>query len=169
MAREQTVFFEDFTPGDTAEFGGYRVTEEEIVDFARRYDPQPYHLDREAAKASIFGDLCASGWHTCAMTMRMMVDHMAESGAASLGSPGVDQIRWLKPVYAGDELSVRTEVIETRPLRRRRGLGIVKSSYTVVNQKGEPVMTFIGNGFFARRTSEDNAETEGSAEPEAAS
>jgi len=151
MSREQTVFFEDFQPGDTEEFGRYRVTEGEIIEFARKYDPQPYHLNREAAKSSIFGDLCASGWHTCAMTMRMMVDHMADSGTASLGSPGVDEIRWLKPVFAGDELRVRSEVIETRPLRRRRSMGIVKTSYTVINQTGEPVMTFIGNGFVAMR------------------
>lgn len=151
MTREQTVFFEDYTPGFCEEFGHYEVTEEEILDFARKYDPQPYHIDKDAARESIFGGLCASGWHTCAMTMRMMVDHLAETGAASLGSPGIDQIRWLKPVRPGDVLRVRSEVIETRPLKRRPGMGVVKSSYTVLNQDDEPVMTFIGNGFVALR------------------
>jgi len=149
MTREQTVFFEDYKPGDTEEFGRYEVSEDEIVEFAGKYDPQPYHIDPEAARESIFGGLCASGWHTCAMTMRMMVDHLAATGAASLGSPGIDQIRWLKPVRPGDVLRVRTEVIEARPLKRRPGMGVVKSAYTVLNQNDEAVMTFIGNGFVA--------------------
>jgi len=149
MTREQTVFFEDYKPGDTEEFGCYEVSEDEIVEFAGKYDPQPYHIDPEAARESIFGGLCASGWHTCAMTMRMMVDHLAATGAASLGSPGIDQIRWLKPVRPGDVLRVRTEVIEARPLKRRPGMGVVKSAYTVLNQNDEAVMTFIGNGFVA--------------------
>jgi len=149
MTHEQTVFFEDYKPGDTEEFGCYEVSEDEIVEFAGKYDPQPYHIDPEAARESIFGGLCASGWHTCAMTMRMMVDHLAATGAASLGSPGIDQIRWLKPVRPGDVLRVRTEVIEARPLKRRPGMGVVKSAYTVLNQNDEAVMTFIGNGFVA--------------------
>jgi len=151
MTREQTVFFEDYKPGDTEEFGRYEVSEEEIVEFARKYDPQPYHIDPEAARDSIFGGLCASGWHTCAMTMRMLIDHLAENGGASLGSPGIDQIRWLKPVRPGDVLRVRTEVIEARPLRRRASMGVVKTAYKVFNQKDEAVMTFIGNGFVALR------------------
>jgi len=155
MAGQQTVFFEDFNIGDVEEFGRYEVSEAEIIEFAEKYDPQPYHLDKEAAKQSIFGDLCASGWHTCAMSMRMMVDHFAARGTASLGSPGVDQIRWLKPVFPGDVLSMRGEVIEKRRLRRRNGMGIVKNEYTVLNQHDEPVMTFIGNGFFALREAAD--------------
>jgi len=157
MPSEQTFFFEDFKIGDRESFGRYEVSEAEIVEFARKFDPQPYHLDKAAAKESIFGELCASGWHTCAMTMRMMVDHMAAQGTASLGSPGVDNIRWLKPVYPGDVLSVRMEVIEKRRLRRRTAMGIVKSDYTVVNQNGEAVMTFIGNGFFALREADEDA------------
>ena len=147
-----TIFLEDFSPGDVAAFGAYEVTEEEIVAFAAKYDPQPFHLDHDAAAKSIFGGLCASGWHTCAMTMRMMVDHMDEvGGGSSLGSPGVDRIRWLKPVFPGDVLSVRSVVEEVRPSKSRPGIGVVRQSYTVSNQHGEPVMTFTGNAFFPRR------------------
>jgi len=150
----QTVYFEDMQVGDTAEYGAYEVTEEEILDFARKYDPQPYHVDKAAAERSIFGQLCASGWHTCAMTMRMMVDHLEESGSASLGSPGVDEIRWLKPVFAGYVLRVHMEVLETRRLRGRDNMGLVKARYSVLNQHDETVMTFIGNGFVATRPKE---------------
>lgn len=149
--QQQKIWFEDMQVGDTAEYGAYEVTEAEILDFARKYDPQPYHVDKAAAERSIFGQLCASGWHTCAMTMRMMVDHLDESGSASLGSPGVDEIRWLKPVHAGYVLRVQMEVLETRRLRGRDTMGLVKARYSVLNQHDETVMTFIGNGFIATR------------------
>lgn len=147
-----TIFLEDFSPGDAREFGAYEVTEEEIIEFAGKYDPQPFHLDHDAAAKSIFGRLCASGWHTCAMTMRMMVDHMKEIGdGASLGSPGIDRVRWLKPVFPGDVLSVKSVVEDVRPSKSKPGIGVVRQSYTVSNQQGEPVMAFTGNAFFPRR------------------
>lgn len=152
MSDGQTLFFEDYQVGQAERFGRYVVDRDEVIDFARKYDPQPFHLDDEAAKRSLFGRLCASGWHTCAMTMRMMVDHMNEIGTASLGSPGIDEVRWLKPVYPDDVLSVETQVIETRRLRSRADVGIVRNSYRILNQHGEPVMTFIGNGMFRCRT-----------------
>ncbi|WP_229773547.1 MaoC family dehydratase [Iodidimonas muriae] len=146
--QKQAMFFEDFHVGDEASFGRYEVTEAEVLDFARKYDPQAFHVDKEAAKKSLFGALCASGWHTCAMTMRMMVDHMEETGTATLGSPGVDEIRWVKPVYPGDVLSVHMKVTDTRRLKSKPGIGNIKSDYTVLNQKGDVVMTFKSNGFF---------------------
>ncbi len=117
------------------------MTREEVIDFASRYDPQPFHLDDAAAAANpIFGRLSASGWHTCAMVMRMLVDHQMEDGHMSLGSPGVDEIRWLKPVYPGDTLSVEVEVVETRPSRSKPQIGSVHFVMTAFNQHGEPVM-----------------------------
>ena len=108
-------YWEDFPVGQVREFGAMPVTEEAVVDFAGRYDPQPFHLDPEAARHSLFGALCASGWHTCAMAMRLMCDaYLLES--ASLGSPGVDNLRWLKPVFPGDTLSLRMEVLAARPM-----------------------------------------------------
>ncbi|MFZ5609915.1 MAG: MaoC family dehydratase [Pseudomonadota bacterium] len=144
-------YFEDFKVGDEAEFGGYEVTREEIVDFASKYDPQPFHLSDEGARGSIFKRLCASGWHTCAMTMRMMVDHMKESDTPSLGSPGIDEIRWRQPVYPGDILRVRGKVIGLKASESRPAIGFVKNSYEVINQRREVVMSFIGNGIFPRR------------------
>lgn len=148
---DSTTYLDDFTEGMTAEFGRYAVSEEEILEFGRKYDPQPYHVDKEAAKSSIFGGLCASGWHICAMAMRMMVDHMYETGSASLGSPGVDEVRWRTPVYPGDRLSMAMTVKQVRPSKSRPEIGIVTSAYTVKNQKDQVVMTFIGNGFFSTR------------------
>lgn len=151
MSKPDQTYFEDFEPGMEIVFGAYKVTKEEVIAFASKYDPQPFHLDEEAAKSSIFGGLCASGWHTCAMTMRMMVDHMKETGAMSLGSPGVDSIRWLKPVFPGDTLTVRSRVVETRRLRSRPRVGNIRSDYSVYNDKDELVMTFRSNGFFTAR------------------
>lgn len=155
MNAQQKIFFEDFTVGRRESFGHYEVTEEEIIDFASRYDPQPYHVDPVAAKDSIFGALCASGWHTCAMTMRMMVDHMNAVGTASLGSPGLDEVRWLLPVFPGDVLRVESEILEARVLRSRSDMGVVKMRYGVLNGKGETVLRFIGNSFVAMRPQAD--------------
>jgi acyl dehydratase len=146
----KTYYFEDFTPGAVLEFGSIEMTEEEIVGFARRYDPQPCHLDREAGKASIFGDLCASGWNTTAVMMRMWVDSIL-SPEASLGSPGVDELRWLKPVYPGDRLRCRLEVLEATPSRSRPFMGSVRLKGEVLNQKGEVVLSMTGISFFRRR------------------
>ncbi len=141
--------FNTFEVGQVQSFGAYEVTEAEIIEFAKKYDPQFFHLDHEAAKSSLFGGLCASGWHTCAMTMSMMVANMSERGM-SLGSPGIDNLRWLKPVYPGDVLSVRMEVLETRPSKSRPDIGFVISKTTVSNQNGTAVMEFISKGIFPR-------------------
>lgn len=143
-------YFEDLTPGKVLEFGGFEMTEEEIVGFARRYDPQPFHLDRAAGKASIFGDLCASGWNTTAVMMRMWVDHFL-SPEASLGSPGIDQLRWHKPVYVGDRLHCRIEVLEATPSRSRPFMGSVRQKAEVRNQDDEVVLSLVGTSFFRRR------------------
>jgi acyl dehydratase len=132
------------------EFGGMPVSRDAVLAFAQQFDPQPFHTDEEAAKGSLFGGLCASGWHTCAMAMRMMCDAYLLD-AASLGSPGIDALRWLKPVFPGDTLRVRMEVQEARPMNSRPGVGLVRSAWTVFNQHGEPVLTMEGWGMFRRR------------------
>jgi len=142
--------FESFEVGQTQSFGAYEVTEQEIVEFARKYDPQFFHIDPEAAKKSLFGGLCASGWHTCAMTMSMLVENMASKGTTSLGSPGIDQLKWLRPVYPGDVLSVHMEVLETNPSKSRPTIGIIVSKVTVSNQNETAVMEFISKGIFPR-------------------
>lgn len=144
------LHWEDFPVGQVRTFGAMPVTREAVLEFAGRYDPQPFHLDDAAAEASLFGSLSASGWHTCAMAMRMMCDaYLLDS--ASLGSPGIDQLRWLKPVCPGDTLSVRMEVLAARPMASRPEVGLVNSAWTVVNQRGEPVLTMQGWGMFRRR------------------
>jgi acyl dehydratase len=126
------------------------VTREAVLAFARQFDPQPFHLDEEAAKASLFGGLSASGWHTCAMAMRMMCDaYLLDS--ASLGSPGMDQLKWVKPVYPGDTLSVRFTVLDARPMASRPGVGLIRSLWEVCNQHNEVVMSMQGWGMFRRR------------------
>jgi acyl dehydratase len=143
--------WEDFVVGSRQEFGATTVTREEIVEFAGRYDPQPFHLDEAAAQASLFGGLCASGWHTCAMAMRMMCDgYLLDS--ASLGSPGIDHLRWLKPVFPGDTLNMRMEVLDARPMASRPHVGLLRSRWEVRNQHGQPVMTMEGWGMFRRRS-----------------
>jgi acyl dehydratase len=147
------VYLEDFHAGDVAETPARRVSREEIVAFAREFDPQPFHVDEEAAKRSPFGGLVASGWHTASLCMRMVVDHaLASDGATgSLGSPGVDELRWLRPVRPGDSLTVRIEVLEVLPSRSKPDRGLVKLRYTMRNQDGEEVMTMIALGIMRRR------------------
>jgi acyl dehydratase len=145
------IFYEDIDVGQTDAFGSYRVTKEEVIEFASKYDPQPFHLDEEAARQSVFGALCASGWHTGAMMMRMMVDHMTKQGFAGLGSPGLDGIEWKKPVFPGDVLRVESEVTAKRESKSRPNLGLVKSTYHVFNQKDEVVMIMRGNVMVAKR------------------
>lgn len=145
-------FFEDFTVGFTRSAQGPTVTAESIKAFAGEFDPQPFHLDEEAAKSSLFGALCASGWHTAALCMRMLCDaYLIDS--ASLGSPGIDELRWVKPVFAGDTLSVKMTVLDSRPSRSRPTIGSVRSRWDVYNQKNELVMHMTGWGLFARRGS----------------
>jgi acyl dehydratase len=133
-------YFEDYVVGTVHEFGSIAVEESEVIDFARRFDPQPFHIDPEAAKQSVFGGLIASGWHTAAMMMGMIVEHyLAQS--ASLGSPGIDELRWLKPVRPGDTLTARVTVLESRRSRSKPDRGIVYSLIEVLNQHQEMVMT----------------------------
>lgn len=142
--------WEDFHADDEIDLGTYEVTREEILEFARRYDPQPFHTDEEAAKESIYGGLIASGWHTCAMMMRLLCDAVLVD-AASLGSPGVESVRWLKPVRPGDTLRARMRVLETRASRSKPDRGIIRSRWEVSNQDGETVMTMEGMGMYRRR------------------
>jgi acyl dehydratase len=142
-------YLEDFEVGQTFELGSCRVTREEILEFARRYDPQPFHVDEQAARRSIYGGLIASGWHTTAMLMRLLVDDIA--GAASMGSPGTDEIRWLTPVRPGDTLTARGLVLDVVPSRSKPDRGHIRVAYEVFNQKGEKVMTMISRGIYARR------------------
>ena len=142
--------WEDFTVGTVREFGAMPVTREAILAFAGQFDPQPFHLDDAAAEASLFGKLSASGWHTCAMTMRMMCDeYLLES--SSLGSPGIDSLRWTRPVHAGDVLGVRLTTLETRPMASRPKVGLILSKWEVLNQHREVVLTMQGWGMFGRR------------------
>jgi acyl dehydratase len=151
-------WFEDFAVGDRAAFGRYEVTREEVLAFAKAYDPQPFHLDEEAAARTHFGRLAASGWHTCAMAMAMVVAQAhavdAEAGDAdgSLGAAGIDGLRWLRPVYPGDTLRCETEVLEVKPSRSRPDMGSVRSRMTVLNQHDEPVMTHEPIALYRRRT-----------------
>lgn len=145
-----TMYFEDFVAGSRRELGSRLITEDEIVSFATQYDPQPFHVDKEAAKRSIYGGLISSGWMTCAVMMRMLVDNMT-SKSASMGSPGVDEIRWLKPVYAGDTLTVFVSVLDTRPSQSKPDRGVVHTQWEAVNQRGELVCTVKGMGMYGRR------------------
>ncbi|WP_420605468.1 MaoC family dehydratase [Novosphingopyxis sp.] len=144
-------YYEDLIVGAKRSFGRYEVTREEVMRFAEAYDPQPFHLDDEAAAGTYFGRLSASGWHSCAMTMRMMVDSWKNEAQASLGSPGIDELRWLRPVYPGDILRVESELIEKRRSASRPDMGITKSRQTTFNQKDEPVMTMLSNGLIKVR------------------
>jgi acyl dehydratase len=143
-------FFEDYPVGEIADFGDYPVTEEEIVDFAKRYDPQPFHVDHEAARASIYGGLIASGWMTASCAMRMLVDHYI-SPLASMGSPGVDELRWLVPVRAGDRLRMRTTVLESRRSQSKPDRGMIRFHWNVLRQDGTSVMTMTGWGMYRTR------------------
>lgn len=137
------LYLDDIEVGMKRSFGGYTVTREEVLEFARKYDPQPFHLSDEAAAETHFGRLAASGWHTCAMTMSMLVAHMKDHPQASLGAAGIDELRWLKPVYPGDVLRCETEILEVRPSRSKPGMGSTRNQMTVFNQHDEPVLRFV--------------------------
>jgi len=143
-------YFEDYVEGNVYEFGPILVQQEEMISFSERFDPQDYHTNPEAAKESVFGGLIASGWHSGSMMMRLLVDHYLSS-VASLGSPGVDEIRWLQPVRPGDELSVRITVTRAVRSRSKPDRGIVHSSYELLNQNREIVMTVKGVNFIYLR------------------
>lgn len=144
-------FYEDMVVGEKQRYGNYAVTREEVLEFARKYDPQPFHLSDEAAAQTHFGRISASGWHTCAMTMAMMVERHKHSGHQGLGSPGVDELRWIKPVYPGDTLSVETELLEKRRSKTKPDRGIFRSASRVFNQHGDLVMTLISRAMVRTR------------------
>jgi acyl dehydratase len=145
------VYFEDLEPGTTAAFGRYEVTREEVIEFARKYDPQPFHLSDEAAAATHFGRISASGWHTCAMVMRMLVDNLTERKQAGLGSPGQDELRWHRPVYPGDVLRVETEMLEKTRSRSRPEMGSFRSDVRIYNQDDQLVMSMKSIGLIRVR------------------
>jgi len=139
-------YFEDYVPGSVYEFGSILMEEKEMIDFATRYDPQAFHTDPDAARKSVFGGLIASGWHTGAVSMRLIVDHYL-SRVASLGSLGIDEMRWLKPVRPRDELSIRVTVLQVRLSQSKPDRGIVRSLVEVMNQDREVVMSRIAINF----------------------
>lgn len=145
-------FFEDFNVGETVEIGRHAVTEAAILEFGRQYDPQPFHTDPEGARSSIYGGLIASGWQTCSIVMRVMCDAYL-SEAASMGSPGMEEIRWLKPVRPGDVLVVMRTIEEARPTSKA-DRGLVLSRWDVYNQRDEHVMMMRGYGLFGRKPAE---------------
>jgi len=143
-------FWEDLPVGATLEVGSVTVDRDEVVAFASKYDPQPFHLSDEAAAKSMFGKLSASGWHTCAMAMSLMVrDFLNES--ASLGSPGLEQLKWLKPVYPGDTLTLRARVVKSRPMKSHPGVGLTRTIWEMFNQHGEQVLLMDSYAMFRRR------------------
>lgn len=148
-----TLYFEDIAIGSIERFGRYEVTREEVMEFASRYDPQDFHLNDEAAAASVFGRIPASGWHTCGMAMNMMVTHWKENGLAdaSMGGLGMDELRWPRPVYPGDILRCEVEVLDKRASASRPEMGIIKSRWSVFNQDDVLVMTLISNGIWRTR------------------
>ncbi len=152
-------YFDDLAVGDETVFGHYDVTREEVIEFARKYDPQPFHLSDEAAAKTHFGRIAASGWHTCAMTMAVIARYVVKDRQAGLGSPGVDELRWLKPVYPGDRLTVRASIVEKTPSRSKPQIGVIRSRTTVSNQDGVDVMRFTSIVMMQRRPSQPPPQT----------
>ncbi|MBY0570841.1 MAG: MaoC family dehydratase [Burkholderiaceae bacterium] len=148
--KQFTWYFEDFIPGSVIPLGQRTVTEEEIIHFAQQFDPQSFHVDKDAAKASIFGGVIASGWHTCSMIMRMVVDGFI-ADSSSMGSPGVDEVRWILPVRPGDTLTVSAETVSVKPSTSKPDRGVVNTVWKAVNQNGQLVCTINGMGMFGRR------------------
>lgn len=144
-------YWEDFAVGDVFDLGTRTVTREEIVAFASQWDPQPFHVDEQAARSSSFGGLIASGWHTASLCMRLYVDALLLD-AASMGSPGLDEVRWLAPVRPDDTLSVSLSVLDTRPSSKEPGRGTVLLQWEAANQDGVVVLRMSGRGMFGRRT-----------------
>ena len=154
--RPAMIYFEDLEVGAETDFGTYEVTREEVLEFARKYDPQPFHLSDEEAAKTHFGRLAASGWHTGAMTMAVIARHVVEQEQAGLGSPGIDELRWLKPVYPGDTLHVRGKILEKTPSRSRPGHGLVPHARRPSpTRTAIPVMTFTSIVLIRRRPLDD--------------
>lgn len=144
-------YFEDLAVGQVRKFGHYDVTREEVIDFARKYDPQPFHLDDEAAAQTHFGRIAASGWHSCSMMMAMLVAHFQSVDHQGLGSPGMDEIRWLTPVYPGDTLRLETTVVELTPSRSKPDRGSVITRIEMFNQDDVCVMRMVSRTMVRRR------------------
>ena len=145
------IYFEDLTVGDEVTYGTYEVTRDEVIEFARKYDPQPFHLSDEEAAKTHFGRIAASGWHTCAMTMAVIARYAVAHEHQGLGAPGIDELRWRKPVYPGDTLTVVGKIVEKTPSRSKPQIGSFRTETTVSNQHGEPVMTFTSIVLMRRR------------------
>jgi len=143
-------YFEDYLPGSVYEYGTLTVTEEEIIEFAKRFDPQPMHIDPEQALQGRYGGIIASGWHTVGLAMRLFVDHYL-SKVASLASPGVDEVRWPNPVRPGDTLRLRATVLEARPSRSKPDRGVVRTLIEALNQEDQLVLSMIGMSILSRR------------------
>lgn len=148
---DRMQYFEDLEVGAKASFGSYAVTREEVLEFASKYDAQPFHLSDEAAARTHFGRMSASGWHTCAMTMSMYVAWLDEHPQAGLGAAGVDELRWFKPVFPGDTLRCENELLEKKASQKRPEMGSTRARMSVFNQHDELVMSFIARGLIARR------------------
>lgn len=145
------LYWEDLEIGTDSLFGHYDVTREEVLEFAHKYDPQPFHISDEAAAKTHFGRIAASGWHTAAMTMRVIVDALTREPQAGLGSPGVDELRWLRPVYPGDRLTVRGRIVDKTPSRSKPNLGTIRTETTVTNQHDVAVMRLTSIVLMQRR------------------
>jgi acyl dehydratase len=154
-------YWEDMPVGSSRELGPITVKREEVIAFARQFDPQPFHLDDAAAARTHFGRLSASGWHTCAMVMRLLVDHFLRY-ASSLGSPGLEGVKWPRPVYPGDTLTVRQRVVEARRLQSRPGVGLIRSHLEAFNQHGEQVLLIDSYAMFGCRDAAAQIEENGS-------
>ena len=150
------LYWEDFVPGRVTEFGPRRVTREEILAFAAEFDPQPFHLDENAARASMLGGLCASGWHSCCILMRMMADGFVLN-SSSMGAPGVDEVLWLLPIRPGDDLTLRATVLSTRASNSRPETGFVNAQLELYNAAGARVMSLKAPLMFGRRTPGETA------------
>ena len=147
------IWWEDLAVGQVKDLGSLSPTADEIVAFARQFDPQPFHLDPEAAKASVFGGLCASGWHTCSLAMRLMVTNFLHE-SSSLGSPGLENIKWLKPVFPADTLRLQHTITEKRVMGKRPDVGLVRTIWEMFNQHGDKVLHMEGYGMFRLRSPE---------------
>jgi acyl dehydratase len=149
--RRRMIYFEDLEIGAETYFGSYDVTREEVLEFARKYDPQPFHLSDEEAAKTHFGRLAASGWHTCAMTMAVIARYVVDEEQAGLGSPGIDELRWRRPVFPGDTLHVRAKIVDKTPSRSKPEMGSFRSDTVVTNQDDQPVLTFTSIVLIRRR------------------